>query len=197
MESRAGGLLKADGSSRYQGVARAMVWIASVIGTALFFAACTTRNVQIATGAGQTQSLEETKGDFAPAGDARFQIYPPELGAVMLDNDKYVRWAFSFRDNQPGQLRSVRVENISDQTPEVLVEDTAPELSNGIWTGYSGAIEPNLTEVPWLFDSSQSTRLFRFTIIDLDGNQRSFVEGARYPVSRKRQLITKYGLKAQ
>jgi hypothetical protein len=184
--------LEADGSSHYPGLARVGAWIGTGIGIALLLTACTgTRNVQIATGAGQTQSLDAT------VGDARFQIYPPELGAVLLDNDKYVRWSFSFRDSQPGQLRSVRVENISEPTPVVLVEDTAPELSNGIWTGYSGAIEPNLTEVPWLFDSSSSTRLFRFTIIDLNGTERSFVQGARYPVSRKRQLIAKYALRPQ
>ena len=195
MESWVKGLLEAEGSSRYRGFARVIVWIAGGIGIALFLAACT-RN-QVATGAGQTLSLEQSKGDYAPVGDTRFQVYSPELGAVMLDNDKYVRWAFSFRDNQPGQLRSVRVENISDPTPAVLVEDTAPELSNGIWTGYSGAIEPNLTEVPWLYDSSSSTRLFRFTIIDLDGTQRTFVQGARYPLTRKRQLIRQYGLQPQ
>ena len=189
------GLLETERSIRWRNFARVIVWIAGGIGIPLFLGACTTRNVQAATGTGQSLSLEESKG--ATVGDTRFQIYPPELGAVMLDNDKYVRWAFSFRDNQPGQLRSVRVENISDPTPAVLVEDTAPELSNGIWTGYSGAIEPNLTEVPWLYDSGSSTRLFRFTIIDLDGTQRTFVQGARYPLTRKRQLITKYGLQPQ
>jgi hypothetical protein len=189
MESWLGGWLELDGSSHCPGLARVVGWIGTGLGIALLLAACTgARNVQVATGAGQTLSS---------VGDGRFQIYPPELGAVLLDNDKYVRWSFSFRDSQPGQLRSVRVENISESTPEVLVEDTAPELSNGIWSGYSGAIEPNLTEVPWLFDSSSSTRLFRFTIIDLDGRQRSFVQGASYPVSRKRQLIAKYTLQPQ
>jgi hypothetical protein len=136
------------------------------------------------------------KPAFAPAQNDRFVVSTAELGAIEMDNQKYARWSFGLKLKQPIQLRSVRVEDVTEGTPVLLINDQAPQPEGSLWSGYSGAIEPNGAAVPWLFETTPSRRTFRFTVTDLNGQVSVLDQVVTYSVKSKQQLIKGYGFTA-
>jgi hypothetical protein len=126
----------------------------------------------------------------------RFVVTTVDLSAVLLDNQKYARWTFGLRLKQPLQLRSIRVEDVSEGTPVLLVNDQAPQPAGSAWTGYTGAIEPTASSIPWLFDNAPAKRTFRFTVTDLNGQDSVLEQTVTYPVKTKKELIKWYGFSA-
>jgi hypothetical protein len=92
------------------------------------------------------------------------------------------------------QLRSVRVEDITIATPISYISDQAPQVTGGQWIGYSGAIEPNAAAIPWLYDTTTSTRIFRITITDLNNQVSVLDQNVSYPPQSKKELRKWYGL---
>ena len=136
------------------------------------------------------------KATFAPVQNERFAVTTAELGAILLDNQKYARWAFGIKLKQPIQLRSIRIEDVTEGTSVLLVNDQAPQVEAGAWTGYTGAIEPTASSLPWLFDNNPAKRTFRFTITDLNGQDSVLEQTVTYTVKSKKDLIKWYGFSA-
>jgi hypothetical protein len=150
---------------------------------------------------GACSSNPDSTGDakkpaFAPAQNDRFVVSTAELGAIQMDNQKYARWSFGLKLKQPAQLRSVRVEDVTEGTPMLLVNDQAPQPEGSLWSGSSGAIEPSAAAVPWLFENTPSRRTFRFTVTDLNGQVSVLDQAVTYSVKSKQQLIKWYGFNA-
>src|SRR5258708_9978766 len=125
------------------------------------------RDVQTSAAGGATQS-QRSGGKFAPAENDRYAVTNAELGAIILDGQHYLRWSFGLRIKQPIQLRSVRVEDITNAGPISYISDQAPQVTGGQWISYSGSIEPNAASIPWLYDNATSSRVFRITCTDLN-----------------------------
>jgi hypothetical protein len=136
------------------------------------------------------------KPAFAPVQNERFLVSTVELSAILLDNQKYARWTFGIKLKQPVQLRSIRVEDVTEGSPVLLVNDQAPQVEGGAWTGYTGAIEPSASALPWLFDNAPARRTFRFTVTDLNGQESVLEQTVTYPVKTKKDLIKWYGFSA-
>jgi hypothetical protein len=149
-------------------------------------------NVQVAGGG--TVQVSRSGGKIAPAENDRYAITTAELGAIILDGQRYLRWGFAVRVKQPVQLRSVRVDDVTSATPMPFIADQAPQMNGGVWTGYSGAIEPSAVAVPWLYDKTTSTRVFRITITDLNNQVSVLNQGISYSPSAKKDLLRSYGL---
>jgi hypothetical protein len=136
------------------------------------------------------------KPAYAPVQNERFAVSTVELSAILLDNQKYARWTFGIKLKQPVQLRSIRVEDVTEGSPVLLVNDQAPQVEGGAWTGYTGAIEPSASALPWLFDNTPARRTFRFTVTDLNGQESVLEQTVTYPVKTKKDLIKWYGFSA-
>ena len=136
------------------------------------------------------------KPSFAPVQNDRFAITTAELGAITMDNQKYVRWGFGLKLKQSVQLRSVRVEDVTDAAPVLLINDQAPQPEGNLWSGFSGAIEPNGSALPWLFENTPSKRTFRFTVTDLNGQVSVLDQTVTYSVKSKQALTKGYELTA-
>src|SRR5260370_6686557 len=136
------------------------------------------------------------RATFAPVQNERFAVTTAELSAILLDNQKYARWTFGLKLKQPIQLRSIRIEDITEGTPAPLVNDQAPQVEGGAWTGYTGAIEPTASAVPWLFDSSPAKRTFGFTVTDLNGQDSWLAQTVAKTVKSKKDLIKWDGFSA-
>jgi hypothetical protein len=136
------------------------------------------------------------KPAYAPVQNERFVVSTVELSAILLDNQKYARWTFGIKLKQPVQLRSIRVEDVTEGSPVLLVNDQAPQVEGGAWTGYTGAIEPSASALPWLFDNTPARRAFRFTVTDLNGQESVLEQTVTYPVKTKKDLIKWYGFSA-
>jgi hypothetical protein len=119
-----------------------------------------------------------------------------QLSAILLDNQKYARWTFGIKLRQLVQLRSIRIEDVTEGSPVLLVNDQAPQAEGNAWTGYTGAIEPSASAIPWLFDNAPARRTFRFTVTDLNGQDSILEQTVTYPVKTKKDLIKWYGFSA-
>jgi hypothetical protein len=163
------------------------------------FAALTALTTGCSSSSGNSGSGAATgagKATFAPVQNERFAVTTAELNAILLDNQKYARWTFGLKLKQPIQLRSIRIEDITEGTPAPLVNDQAPQVEGGAWTGYTGAIEPTASALPWLFDNNPAKRTFRFTVTDLNGQDSVLEQTVTYTVKSKKDLIKWYGFSA-
>jgi hypothetical protein len=147
-------------------------------------------------GAGSSAESGQGRPAYVPAQNDRFAVTTVELSAILLDNQKYARWTFGLKLKQPVQLRSIRIEDVTEGSPVLLVNDQAPQASGGAWTGYTGAIEPSASALPWLFDNSPARRTFRFTVTDLNGQDSVLEQSVTYPVKTKKDLVKWYGFNA-
>ena len=148
------------------------------------------------SGSSEAATSGAGKPAYAPVQNERFAVTAVELSAILLDNQKYARWTFGIKLKQPVQLRSIRIEDVTDGSPVLLVNDQAPQVEGGAWTGYTGAIEPSASALPWLFDNTPAKRTFRFTVTDLNGQDSVLEQTVTYPVKTKKDLIKWYGFSA-
>jgi hypothetical protein len=133
---------------------------------------------------------------YTPVQNERFAVSTVELSAILLDNQKYARWTFGIKLRQPVQLRSIRIEDVTEGSPVLLINDQAPQVQGTAWTGYTGAIEPSASGLPWLFDNTPAKRTFRFTVTDLNGQDSVLEQTVTYSVKTKKDLIKWYGFSA-
>jgi hypothetical protein len=162
----------------------------------IVLAGCGSRSNSIQTPVAGGGTVQVRRSAIAPAENDRYAVTTAELGAIILDGQRYLRWGFAVRVKQPIQLRSVRVEDVTGPTPTSYIADQAPQVNGGVWTGYSGAIEPNAAAIPWLYDKTTSTRVFRITITDLNNQVSVLSQGVSYSPSAKKDLLRSYGLGA-
>jgi len=172
-------------------LARTMIGLGLTILAGCGSGSSNVRNSVAGGGAIQTQ---RSGGKFAPAQNDRYAVTNAELGAIILDGQHYWRWAFALRIKQPIQLRSVRIEDITSGAPVSYISDQAPQVTGGQWAGYSGAIEPSPAALPWLYDNSTSSRIFRITLADLNNQVSVLDQTVYYSPQSKKDLRKSYNL---
>jgi hypothetical protein len=172
-----------------------MVRVAIGVGLT-FLASCGSESssVQGPVAGGSTVPSNRAGGKFAPAQNDRYAVTTAELGAIILDGQHYLRWSFAVRVKQPVELRSVRVEDVTDGNSISYIADQAPQVNAGQWSGFSGAIEPNAAAIPWLYNDATSSRIFRVTITDLNNQVSVLDQAVSYSSQKKKELRKWYNL---
>lgn len=137
-------------------------------------------------GCANTKSASQTLRTFKIAGNKAVDLPVTKDGAMVPTENNDIRievtgylidaenrellYTFGFREKKKAAPRSVTVEDVSGDTPVVLVADLAPELdSNGSWKGNSiphRRFDPTLG---WVTDLGDTIKVFRFTVILADG----------------------------
>jgi len=103
-----------------------------------------------------------------------------------LSPEKKVLFVFEFTDTRKRPLRSVRVEDVSGDKPQVMVEDDQPKLSAAAqWHGEAPPLEWNHSRIAWLATISNSLRVYRFTLTFADGQTLVIHQGALFPAAMK------------
>jgi hypothetical protein len=110
------------------------------------------------------------------------------LQAVILDGNYYVRWNFAIRPKQTDPLSSIRIEDVTDPTPLLLVNDVAPQLDGGQWNETAGLMSASAASVHWLYEPNGTVRTFRITLTGLDGRTDSLEQRIRYSPDGKAAL---------
>jgi hypothetical protein len=82
----------------------------------------------------------------------------------------------------------IRIEDVSDATPLIMVNDVAPQLDAGKWTQTAGLMDVSGPTVRWLFQANESVRVFRITINELDGQSAVLYQGVRYTPASKEAI---------
>lgn len=100
--------------------------------------------------------------------------------------DKKIVFVFEFTDSRKRALRSVRVDDVSDDAPALLVESAQPALSaTGQWRGESEPLGLSDRRLGWLATIPNSLRVFRFTLTFSDGQTLVIHQGSFFPAPIK------------
>jgi hypothetical protein len=144
--------------------------------------------LSVAIAGGQTVQLERQGTGFKPAEDDRIIITEASLQAVNLDGKNYLRWNFVITPKQTTTLSMIRIEDVSDSAPLIMVNDVSPQLEAGKWTETAGLMDVSGPSVRWLFQANESIRVFRFTITEMDGQSKVLYQGVQYAPASKEAI---------
>ena len=137
---------------------------------------------------GQAIELERQGSRFKQAENDRVSITDASLQAVSLDGNHYVRWSFVISPKQAAMLNAVRIEDVSDPTPLLLVNDVAPQLEEGKWAEKAGLMDLSSGNTRWLFKPGETVRIFRFTISEPEGQNYVLYQGVQYSPASKEAI---------
>lgn len=108
---------------------------------------------------------------------------------------KQLFYKFALSEENGRELRSVLVEDVSDETAVTLVEDLQPKLAGRRWDGTSRFFDREDPAIKWVFYVADSFRVFRFTITFADGRKVVLHQGSRVPGWAKAAIRSTYGEK--
>jgi len=100
--------------------------------------------------------------------------------------------AFEFVSDRPREIKSVRIEDVSESVPVLVLEDPEAKLTGQRWRGITAPFTSVTPPVEWLAYLDDTNRVYRFTVIDADGRRIVMHQLARFPGWMKggiRQLL--------
>lgn len=110
-------------------------------------------------------------------------------------NSQELAYLFGLEDKDPSPPKSIRVEDISDEHPMLMVEDLDPKLTNHRWSMKSRMFKGTEPELLWVANVDNSMRVFRFTITAQDGTTTVLDQGWMVPGWVKAGMRHALGLK--
>ena len=108
---------------------------------------------------------------------------------------KNLIYTFEFSDAKSRGLQSVKVEDVSEETPYLLVEDAKPQLTNHRWRGVSRPLGVGAGPIQWVMQLGNTTRVFRFTLVFADGKKAVLHQGSMYGDAVKAGIRQMFGEK--
>jgi hypothetical protein len=161
--------------------------LATFLPAAIWLTGCASSpsRVSVPVAGGQAVELARQGAGFKQAENDRVAITDASLQAVNLNGNNYVRWRFAISPKQAAGLSSVRIEDVSDSAPLLLVNDVAPQLDSGQWTANAGLMDLSSASVRWLFEPKESVRVFRFTINEPDGQNDVLYQAVQFTPALK------------
>ena len=153
----------------------------------VLLAACATSSLETRTfkiAGGESVSLPFEYGVARSTENADIKI---EVTGFVLDSLKReLTYAFGFTEKQAEALRSVKVEDVTGPEAEVVVLDSAPHLSaKGYWKGNSTSHKKEDPAVAWVYDSGDTVKVFRFTVMTAAGRQIVMYQGSVWSARTK------------
>lgn len=145
-------------------------------------------HLSVPVAGGQTVVLERQGTGLKQAENDRVTVAEPSLQAVNLNDVRYVRWSFAISPKQATALSTIRIEDVSDPAPLLLVNDLAPQLDAGKWSETAGLMDLSSGAVRWLFEPRETVRTFRFTIGEPDGQSYVLYQAAPYSAASKEAI---------
>jgi hypothetical protein len=157
----------------------------------LWLAGCASSSSRVSApiAGGQAVPLEREGSGFKRAENYRIVVTDASLQVVNLNGNDYLRWRFAIAPKQAAVLSSIRIEDVSDPAPFLLVNDVAPQLDAGQWTENAGLMEPSSASVRWLFEPKETVRVFRLTVNEPDGRSYALYQAAPYAPASKEAIL--------
>ncbi len=136
---------------------------------------------------GERLSFQFIDGRVMPAHADGLEVLPPQIGPDIPG--KRVRYVFGIDVKKDASaMKSVRIDDVSDQSPVLLVEDSAPAPRNGRWVGFSAFYDANAPETHWISYLDDSFRVYRLTVTRADGRTTVLYEGHMFPAFAKAMM---------
>ncbi len=164
----------------------------------LFIAGCATE--QVMTGKfhladGQTLEMDFVNG--VPPAAKNDEIEINSAGFFANPATKNLIFAFKFREKKEREVKSVKVEDVTDPQSKLLVEDNKPELDAAHdWKGVSKFVTVDDPYVKWIMYIDNTVRVFKFTIVTKDDRQFVMYQAASFPPFYKEMVRRSLGMKS-
>ena len=132
---------------------------------------------------GEIVYLPVTDSGPIPSEDevAKIEVAGYLIGPGKGENKRaYLTWTFSVSFKQKKDLVSVRVEDVTDDKPILLVEDKLPIINNDIWKGKHKPLLINEDSLPWIYDKKTTIKVFKFTLTFKDNSTNIIYQPAWY-----------------
>ena len=113
------------------------------------YAAATDVSIRISNG--KTVTLVKTGDVFDRAENERAKVTTSGLFDDRERGRIFMRWVFSIQFKQSTMVRNVRVEDVTDKKPVLLIENDSPNVTANLWTGRGSAIPFSAKYLPWFF----------------------------------------------
>jgi len=120
----------------------------------------------------------------------------PKLDPLPDRNEHKVVYHAAVMDQSGAGIRSIKVEDVSDEKACVLIEDDHPVLKDKkFWFGASPAYTIDDEQTKWLTYIDQSFKVYRYTITRPDGHTIVLHEGIMIPAYIKTMIRSSLGAK--
>ena len=111
---------------------------------------------------------------------ARAEGLQVDFASCTLNNEKKLLYGFALSDSQGRTLRRIRVEDVSEDAPILLVDDAQPTFKDKKWIGSSKPFEPSDPAVAWIATITNTLRVYRFTVTLPDGRDVVLLQGSMF-----------------
>jgi hypothetical protein len=149
---------------------------------ALLLGGCSTTEVIMLTPLAGGEMFKVRMGPAGPvlAEDERASV---EFTSFTINKEaRQVNYLFKFRLKKPAPMKSVKVEDLSDEVAQTVLEDAAPKTDASLsWQGAMPPINSGDSRLTWLFHEGNSIRVHRITIEYVDGNRSVLMQPSTYP----------------
>ena len=146
------------------------------------------QTIQVEIAGGKMISAVLTDGEPVPTEDQRVKTEEPGiLTSPSAEDSKGLNliWNFSFRNKGVQRPTAVTVDDVTEDPISNLVKDGQPTLRDNVWRGRAQGIVISTKNLPWLFDSKPTIKVFRFVVRYQDNTESLLYQIAPYPVSAK------------
>ena len=100
-----------------------------------------------------------------------------------------LKYIFGFATKKPAQITHVKVEDITEKQPIVLVDDKEPKIEKNRWSGHSAITPITSQKTPWMFDNRTTKMIFRITVSTEESGDKEVVQPATYPASSEQMML--------
>jgi len=150
-------------------------------------------SMNVTISGGETIRIDFDHGAIVHPENEDVQIITAILEPHLKEKNFTYLFSFQAKHGHAQTPRSVKVDDVTDDTPVSLVDDPYPAYNKeSVWASRVGPFDSD--KIPWLVEIENSVRIFRFTIVTADGRTLVLYQGASYPAFIKKSLRQDFGL---
>ena len=169
----------------------------AVLLVAALFAGCATGDYAyvMTISSGERIHIPLEKGSPAMASSGDVTIAHAALIPTGDKDRKEVRYLFAliYKANKP--VKSIHIEDVSEEKSIVMLDDQAPEITNHKWSATSKPFTGEDAAVGWIAHLDNTMRVFQFTITATDGTKTVLNQGWMVPGWAKVPMRFALGMK--
>ena len=167
-----------------------ILFVAFLVG----FAGCASQAplVKLRIAGGEKLTLDMSRGGII--GDENENAKVSLAGFRADGKSKKGFYVFAVEFKQKAMPRSVTVEDVTGEEPQLMVEDQSPKLSERLWQWTGTPLSPDDKALEWIREIDDSFRVYRVTVVLVDGRPIVLHYAAYFSSSLKLRMRRDLGL---
>lgn len=142
----------------------------------------------IAVSGGQNLRFTRVGAGFVKAENERFVVDEAGLTTYRTGGKNFVRWQFAIMPKRETAPQEVKIEDVTNDNPVLILEDRAPRIDERRWSRQSDLIRANTQSIPWLFEFVRTTRVFRITVRETNGKTSVLYQAVLFTPKAKKDF---------